>query len=373
MISFKKATKAQAKLRMAIHGPSGSGKTWTALAIASGMGAGVEGNAKVALLDTEHGSAAKYADHFDFDVVSVTEDYNPDKVIETIRVAGESGYDVLVIDNMSLFWNGSGGFLDLVDREVTRQKARGGKPDTFAAWKDIDPIYRRMVQAILSAPLHVIVTLRAKTEYERVNEGGKTSIRKIGLAPEMRDSFQYEMDIEGMMDHDHHFAIGKTRCAALDGKVFMKPGREVADIIKGWLMDGVPVPAAGSDDGLLKVRAAARTAVEHGWQKAEVVRMLREAGCTIDNSGIAAVPAGKSAELARRLSSDPSWESDAKSWAGWAGRKGWDADVLGDVLEELGAGHPMKLPQQSRDELRDKLDWDNDLVAKVNNQLKKSA
>ena len=61
--TFTKATKRQSKLRLALIGPSGSGKTYSALAIARGLGG------KVALIDTEHGSASKYAGLFDFDVL----------------------------------------------------------------------------------------------------------------------------------------------------------------------------------------------------------------------------------------------------------------------------------------------------------------
>jgi len=52
---FKQAIKQEAKLRLAIAGPSGSGKTYTGLSIATHLGG------KIAVVDTEHGSASKYA------------------------------------------------------------------------------------------------------------------------------------------------------------------------------------------------------------------------------------------------------------------------------------------------------------------------
>jgi RecA/RadA recombinase len=61
---FKKATKSQIKVRLALSGASGSGKTFSALAIASELGG------PIAVIDTEHGSASRYADRFDFDVVN---------------------------------------------------------------------------------------------------------------------------------------------------------------------------------------------------------------------------------------------------------------------------------------------------------------
>jgi hypothetical protein len=239
--AFKKATKTRAKLRMAIHGPSGSGKTYTALAIALNL---VEHGQRVAVLDTEYGSASKYSNIFDFDVMEITDNYHPDQVGQAIRAAAEAGYGAIVIDSGTHFWNGTGGFLELVDREVANMRARNQKPDSFAAWKVVDPIYKRMVASILSAPIHVIITLRAKTEYEKTTgeNGGKGGIRKVGMAPEMRDNFQYEMDIEGMLSIDHDLVIGKTRCAAIDGKLFHRPGKELAATLSGWLNDGAEPP-----------------------------------------------------------------------------------------------------------------------------------
>ena len=66
MSNFKKATKEQAKLRLALFGVSGSGKTYTALRIATGLGG------KIAVIDTERNSACKYSDRFDFDVCNAT-------------------------------------------------------------------------------------------------------------------------------------------------------------------------------------------------------------------------------------------------------------------------------------------------------------
>ena len=253
MSGFTKATREQAKLRLAIQGPAGSGKTRSALELARHFG-------RTALVDTEHKSASLYAgvNGIEFDVMEITENYHPDRVGKAIQEAHAGGYDIIIIDSGTHFWNAEGGFLDLVEQEVAKVRARGGKPDTFAAWKIVDPVYRRFVQSILTAPIHVIVTLRAKTEYEKTDtaDGRKGQVRKIGMAPEMRDKFQYEMGIEGMLDMDHGLTIGKTRCDAVDGKYFPKPGKELADILKTWLSEGVPAKVA-------VVKTSAELAAEH--------------------------------------------------------------------------------------------------------------
>ena len=63
---FKRATKKNSKLRLGLIGPAGSGKTYTALTVAKHLGG------RVALVDSENGSASKYANLFDFDAVSYT-------------------------------------------------------------------------------------------------------------------------------------------------------------------------------------------------------------------------------------------------------------------------------------------------------------
>jgi hypothetical protein len=236
---FKKATKERAKLRLALHGPSGAGKTYSALEIATHL---IEPGQRVALLDTERGSASKYASKFDFDVVEVIDNYHPQKCIDAIRAAAESGeHGAIIVDSGSHFWNGLGGFLSLVDAAAKKAAARGGKFDTFGAWKEVDPIYQALVLAITSAPIHVIMTLRAKQAYEKVEDkNGKSKIQKLGMAPQMRDDFQYEFDVEGMLNLDHDLVIGKTRCEGLDGRVFHKPGREFAEVLRAWLNDGAP-------------------------------------------------------------------------------------------------------------------------------------
>jgi DNA polymerase III delta prime subunit len=232
MVQFQKATKQQARLRLALSGPSGSGKTYSALAIATSLGA------KVAAVDTEHGSASKYAgDPFTFDVLQLTS-FHPDRYLEAIKAAEDNSYDVLVIDSLSHAWIGKDGELELKDRASARQGE-----NSFTAWRHVTPLHNALVDAILSSPLHIVVTMRAKTEYVTEKDAnGRTTIRKIGLAPVMRDGIEYEFDVFGDLDANHNLLISKTRCRLLDGKTFRNPGKDVADILTAWLSDGEPPP-----------------------------------------------------------------------------------------------------------------------------------
>ncbi len=232
-IVFQKATKKQAFLRAALIGPSGSGKTLTALKIAEGLGD------RIALIDTERGSASKYAgepDVPDFDTLQLCA-YHPRNYVEAIHAAEGAGYQVLIIDSLSHAWNGPGGALELVDQIAKRSQSG----NSFSGWREVTPLHNALVDAILSAKLHVIATMRAKTEYvQERDERGRTVIRKVGLAPVQRDGMEYEFDLVGDLTLDHDLIVSKTRCRTLDGAVVKMPGRDVAATLKGWLSDGAP-------------------------------------------------------------------------------------------------------------------------------------
>lgn len=231
---FKKAVKQEAKLRLAIAGPSGSGKTYTALAIASALGG------PVAVVDTEHGSASKYADLFGFDVLEMEAPFHPDRFVTAIREAAAAGYTTIVLDSLSHAWNGQGGLLELVEEAQKRMKSG----NSFAAWKDVTPIQNRFVEGIVAAPIHVIATMRSKQEYvqEKDDRTGRTTVRKVGMAPVQRDGFEYEFDVVLDMDINNNAIVSKTRCPALTGRVFGKPGADIANILMDWL-HGAPAPA----------------------------------------------------------------------------------------------------------------------------------
>ena len=230
-LTIKKAVKLDAKLRMALYGPSGSGKTYTALLFARAL-AGPDG--RILVVDSEHGSASKYVGMpgiGGFDVIELSGDFSPTTYKTAAIMAGQNGYDVLVIDSLSHAWTGAEGALDQVDK-----KARYGSGNTFNAWKDVTPQMREMTEAIIAAPLHVIATMRAKTDYvQETGANGKTAIRKVGLGPIMGKGIEYEFDIVGVTDLDNGLMIEKTRCFALRGKHFHHPGAEVMDAVKDWL------------------------------------------------------------------------------------------------------------------------------------------
>lgn len=252
---------------MALDGPAGSGKTYTALAIAKHLGD------RVALIDTEHASASKYADTFTFDTLAL-QSFHPQQYIDAIHAAEQAGYDVLIIDSLSHAWAGKDGALELVDRAAKKS----GNGNKYVAWGDVTPLQNQLIDTILAARLHVIATLRTKTEYALEPDArGKQVPRKIGLAPVQRDGVEYEFDIVGDLDADHNLTISKTRCAALDGVMLNKPGENLAQTVKAWLTDGAPVtapPTQWTRDPAEWAKFAA-VAKEHGLSQQAVKDILQ--------------------------------------------------------------------------------------------------
>lgn len=234
------ATKEQSKLRLAISGPSGSGKTYSMISILQAMGC-----ERVIVIDTEHGSAAKYSNSFPhrFKVIDNKfwqSNYDPRRLIAVLKELAPHA-DGIVVDSLTHFWMGPGGMLSLVDDFAKKAQQRGGKYDSFGAWKQVDPIYNDLVQTILALPCHFAAGLRAKADYEdQVGSDGKKKKVKVGLASQMREGFEYEFDVEGMMDMDHNFIVGKTRCSEIDGKIFPKPAENIGVPLLAWLTDGAP-------------------------------------------------------------------------------------------------------------------------------------
>lgn len=227
-LSFTKATKKQARARIAFEGPSGSGKTYTALVTARVLGK------RVAVIDTEHRSASLYADEFEFDTLPLDR-YSPQILIEALAIAAASGYDVVVVDSLSHFWMGADGMLEQVDKATKR----AGRNDSFGSgWKDMAPVEQKMIQAMLAFPGHVIVTMRQKTEWVIEDRGGKKVPKKIGLKAIQRDGLEYEFTVVGDLDHENELIITKTRCKALAGAVIRKPNDEFGRTILAWLEDG---------------------------------------------------------------------------------------------------------------------------------------
>ncbi|MGW1267585.1 ATP-binding protein [Streptomyces sp. NPDC002491] len=230
--TFAPATRETAKARIALQGPGGSGKTKTALRMAEGLAAG----GPIGVVDTERGSALKYApvpgrpDIEAHEFAHLPMAYcSPENLIAAVKAAEEARLAVLIIDSWSHFWAGKGGLLARVDEEG--KKINGGK---FSAWGPVNEMEQEMLDALLGFPGHVIVTMRTKNDYEL--SGGK--VTKLGVKTVQREGAEYEVDVVIDMV-DGTGTVTKTRYTALHNACVHHPGEEFAEAILEQLGQGV--------------------------------------------------------------------------------------------------------------------------------------
>lgn len=233
MTMFKKAQRSLSKLRLAVQGPSGSGKTYGALMLAKGLGG------KIAVIDTERGSASLYADLKgmpEFDVLELEAPYTPEKYIEAIHAAEAEGYDVLIVDSMTHEWEGQGGCLELID-QIARAKF---KRNTWSAYSELTPRHRKFVDAMLQSKCHIIGTMRSKTEtVQTENDKGQKVIQKLGMKAIQRDGMDYEFTVVFDLQADGHFAtVSKDRTALFNDPIVLT--EEVGKQIANWLKSAKP-------------------------------------------------------------------------------------------------------------------------------------
>jgi DNA polymerase III delta prime subunit len=227
-MTFTKATRKKSKLRLAVGGPSGSGKTTAALRIAKGLGG------RTAVIDTERGSASLYSTDFDFDVLDLDPPYEPERFIEAIRAAESAGYDNVIIDSGTHVWDGAGGLLE-ANEKLAVAKYKG---NTWSAWSDTTPRYRAFIDAMLQSKMHVIMTMRSKTETQ---QGNDKKVVKVGMKLEMRSGIEYEFTVVFELEHESHMAVpskDRTRMFRQPLEISEATGKQLLT----WLDDGVETP-----------------------------------------------------------------------------------------------------------------------------------
>jgi len=236
-MAFTRAERKRAKARILIEGPSGSGKSYSAIRLAKGIGG------KIAAIDTEHGSLSMYSDVAEFDVMELSAPFSPDRYCAAIREAEQAGYEVLIIDSITHEWSGEGGCLDIKDKLP-------GVND-WAKWAKLTPMHQRFIETMLQSPLHIIATVRSKTEWTL----DENKPKKIGTAPQQRDGMDFEFTMVFTVQAGNHVAsVTKDRTAQFDGYLQVideTTGKRIAD----WLGSGAEAPAPSVDTETEDLRA----------------------------------------------------------------------------------------------------------------------
>lgn len=246
-MEFRIATRKQAKARIGLTGPSGSGKTWGALLLAAGLGE------SIAVIDTERSSASLYAGLEgmpEFSALDLAPPYSPERFIEALKAAEKAGFGTVIIDSITHEWSGVGGCLEMND-SLAQAKFRG---NTWSAWNETTPRHRKLLDAILAYPGHVIVTMRSKTETTQEERNGKKVVVKLGMKAEQRDGLEFEMTTVLDIVHQGHFAIAsKDRTCLFSDQDPQPITVETGRRLREWLESG----AAPKADPAADIRRAA--------------------------------------------------------------------------------------------------------------------
>lgn len=191
-MKLTKAERHQVKLRLGLSSASGFGKTYSALLLAYGI---TNCWSKIAVIDTENGSASLYSHLGDYNTLTLDEPFNPERYIEAIATCENASIEVIIIDSISHEWNGKNGCLELHEQ-------LGGK---FTDWAKISPRHQAFIDKILQSSCHIITTVRRKVDFSMESDmNGKSKVVKHGTKEITREGFEYELTVNFEIINDKH-------------------------------------------------------------------------------------------------------------------------------------------------------------------------
>lgn len=249
---FERAIKRKVFLKLATTGPTGSGKSLSSLLMAKGMVMHLperkdlhksgKVKSRVCVIDSENESASLYANHpllkgFFFDTATIHPPFTVQKYQAALDAAIKGGYDICIMDSISHAWAGDGGLLEKKEGLDTN-KPKGG----FSNWAVITKDHERFKSAILQSPIHIICTMRSKTEHLLIEENGKQKIIKAGMAPIQRDGIEYEFTTVLDFDVRNMATASKDRTGIFPADHTGKVTEETGVKIRAWLEDGEDAP-----------------------------------------------------------------------------------------------------------------------------------
>lgn len=203
-MQLRQSERKRAKIKMALQGSAGSGKTYSSLLLAQGLTNG--DLSKVAIIDTENGSADLYAHLGSYNVLSLQPPFTPEAYIKAIEICEQANMEVIIIDSISHCWD------ELLD---FHSKLVG---NSFTNWAKVTPRQKSFVDKILQSSAHIIATMRTKQDYVLNQKDGKYIPEKVGLKAVQRDGVDYEFTLVFDIDIKHYVVSSKDRTSLFMGK-----------------------------------------------------------------------------------------------------------------------------------------------------------
>jgi len=243
-MQLQQATRKRSKLRLNISGPSGSGKTYSALLMAHGL---IGDWSKIAVIDTENGSASLYEHLGAFQTIDLQAPFTPERYIEAIDICIRANMEAIILDSSSHEWSGPGGCLE-INEKLASAKFKG---NTWSAWSQTTPRHDAFVQKVLQSPIHIITCTRSKMETVMTDD---KKVKKIGMKDIQREGWEYELTVSLNLDRDTHTATAsKDRTELFEKSDPFVITEATGKLIKDWCDKGVAPPKPVTLDEALKM------------------------------------------------------------------------------------------------------------------------
>lgn len=236
-MELRKSERSKAKIKMSLQGSSGSGKTMSALLIAKGLTNG--DLSKVAVIDSENGSADLYAHLGNYNIITLNS-FSPNDYVEAISICESAGMEVIIIDSTSHCWN------YLLDYHASLPG------NSFTNWQKINPLEKKFIDKILQCKAHVIATMRTKQDYVLTDKNGKMVPEKVGLKAIQRDGIDFEFTIVLDIDIKHNASSSKDRTQLFDNLPPFVVTEEIGKKILDWC-NNAPCVSSFTEDYTLNL------------------------------------------------------------------------------------------------------------------------
>jgi hypothetical protein len=223
-MQLQKAERKQAVIKLAIQGPSGSGKTYSSFLLAYGL---VGNWNQIVVIDTENNSSHLYSHLGNYNVLSLSEPFSPERYIEAIETCEKAEMRAVIIDSISQEWQGSGGIIEV----------HGGMiGNSFTNWSKVTPRHNAFIQKIIQSPRHIITTIRSKQDYVLSDKNGKMVPEKVGLAGVAREGTDYEFSLVIEIDIKHQATASKDRTGLFVNPLPFTITEQTGSKIRTWCM-----------------------------------------------------------------------------------------------------------------------------------------
>lgn len=234
------------KALIGMAGPSGSGKSLSSLLLAYGLMKEAHPNLseeelwkKIGVADTEHKRMLTYIGQLhngvtigSFKHIDFEPPFNTDRYNMAIKLLKEQGAEVIIVDSLSHQWQGEGGVVE------THGQMQG---NSFQNWGKLAPESSKLTKGLTTQDIHMITTLRVKSDYVIELIEGKNVPKKVGMKPVQKDDMEYEFDTVFSIGMDHHARVSKDITNLFEGDFIITP--DIGSKLYRYLELGVDVQA----------------------------------------------------------------------------------------------------------------------------------